>query len=46
MIGDTTSLLADGFAMASTDTGHEISEGFEFYRQPEAAIDYAYRAFT
>ena len=43
VIGDTTSLLADGFAMASTDTGHEISEGFEFYRQPEAAIDYAYR---
>ncbi len=43
VIGDTTSLLADGFAMASTDTGHEISEGFEFYRQPEASIDYAYR---
>ena len=43
VIGDTTSLLADGFAMASTDTGHELSEGFEFYRQPEALIDYAYR---
>ena len=43
VIGDTTSLLADGFAMASTDAGHEISEGFEFYRQPQAAIDYAYR---
>ena len=43
VIGDTTSLLADGFAMASTDTGHELSEGFEFYRQPEASLDYAYR---
>ena len=43
VIGDTTSLLADGFAMASTDTGHELSEGFEFYKQPEALLDYAYR---
>ena len=43
VIGDTTSLLADGFAMASTDTGHEISEGLDYYHQPEALIDYAYR---
>lgn len=43
VVGDTTSLLADGFAMASTDTGHEISEGLDYYRQPEALIDYAYR---
>ena len=31
-IGDTTSLLSDGYAMASTDTGHEITEGNAFYR--------------
>ena len=43
VIGDTTSLLARGFAMASTDTGHEASEGNAFYRQPEALLDYAYR---
>ncbi|MCY4013062.1 MAG: tannase/feruloyl esterase family alpha/beta hydrolase [Gammaproteobacteria bacterium] len=43
VIGDTTSLLSRGFAMASTDTGHEASEGNAFYRQPEALLDYAYR---
>lgn len=42
-IGDTTSLLGRGFAMASTDTGHEASEGMAFYNQPEALLDYAYR---
>ena len=42
-IGDTTSLLARGFAMASTDTGHEASEGNAFLAQPEALLDYAYR---
>ena len=42
-IGDTTSLLARGFAMASTDTGHEIEEGNAYLRQPEALLDYAYR---
>ena len=41
-IGDTTSLLHRGFAMASTDTGHE-GQSMEFMRQPEALIDYAYR---
>ena len=41
-IGDTTSLLERGFAMASTDTGHE-GQTMEFLMQPEAALDYAYR---
>ena len=41
-IGDTTSLLGRGFAMASTDTGHE-GQTMEFMSQPEATIDYAYR---
>ena len=43
VIGDTTSLLGRGFAMASTDTGHEATDGNAFYRQPEALLDYAYR---
>ncbi len=42
-IGDTTSLLSRGFAMASTDTGHEARHGNAFYEQPEALLDYAYR---
>jgi hypothetical protein len=42
MLGDTSSLLARGFAMATTDTGHEI-EDLNYLRQPEALIDYAYR---
>jgi feruloyl esterase len=42
-IGDVRSLLARGFAMASTDTGHEVAEGFDFMNQPEALLDYAYR---
>lgn len=41
-IGDTTSLLDRGFAMASTDTGHE-GQDMDFMLQPEALIDYAYR---
>ena len=43
VIGDVTSLLSRGFAQASTDTGHEITDGNAFLRQPEALIDYAYR---
>ena len=43
VIGDVTSLLSRGFAMASTDTGHEITEGDAYLRQPEALLDYAYR---
>ena len=42
-IGDITSGLPDGFAMASTDTGHEITEGTAFLKQPQALLDYAYR---
>ena len=42
-IGDTSSLLGRGFAMASTDTGHEASEGNAYLAQPEALLDYAYR---
>ena len=41
-IGDITSLLARGFAMASTDTGHESQE-MNFMAQPEALLDYGYR---
>ena len=41
-IGDITSLLSRGFAMASTDTGHE-GQGLEFATQPEPLLDYAYR---
>ena len=41
-IGDITSLLARGFAMASTDTGHE-GMSFDYAYQPEALLDYAYR---
>ncbi len=42
-IGDTQSLLGRGFAMASTDTGHEEGEGGDFSLQPEALLDFAYR---
>lgn len=41
-IGDITSLLSRGFAMASTDTGHE-GLGLDFGLQPEALLDYGYR---
>lgn len=40
-IGDTSSLLGRGFAMASTDTGHEEQD--EYLLQPEAVLDFAYR---
>lgn len=43
VIGDTASLLEQGFAMASTDTGHEARHGNAFFEQPEALLDYAYR---
>ena len=41
-IGDITSLLSRGFAMASTDTGHE-GQDLDFGLQPEALLDYGYR---
>ena len=43
VIGDVTSLLPQGFAMASTDTGHEAVDGNAYLTQPEALLDYAYR---
>lgn len=42
VLAETQSLLSRGFAMASTDTGHE-GQLSTFMRQPEALIDYAYR---
>lgn len=42
IFGDTRSLLSEGFAMATTDTGHD-GQGPAFMRQPEALLDYAYR---
>ena len=41
-LGDTTSLLDDGFAMATTDTGHEGAEP-DFLKNDKARIDYGYR---
>ena len=45
-IGDTTSLLDDGFAMASTDAGHEgnAPDANAFFRDRLAVINYGYRA--
>ncbi len=41
-IADTTVELHRGFAIASTDTGHEGSDP-DYAYQPEAALDYAFR---
>lgn len=41
-IADTTTELHRGFAVASTDTGHEGSDP-DYAFQPEAALDYAFR---
>ena len=41
-IADTTFGLGSGFAVASTDTGHQ-GVGLEYARHPEAALDYAFR---
>ena len=45
-LADTVSLLPSGFAMATTDTGHSNTENesLEWMKQPEALLDYAYRA--
>ena len=43
-IGDTSSLLDDGFAMATTDTGHESSDDPSFFRDDHAKLNYAFRA--
>jgi len=45
VLGDTSSLLSKGFAMATTDTGHEqdVTDFTAYMRHPEALIDWAYR---
>ncbi len=42
-IADTTTELARGYAMSSTDTGHEGSS-IDFVLQADAALDFAFRA--
>jgi len=44
VIGDVTSLLDDGFAMATTDTGHEPENDPSFYRDDHAKLNFAFRA--
>ena len=44
VIGDTSSLLDDGFAMATTDTGHEAANEPTFYRDDHAKLNFAFRA--
>lgn len=44
VLGDTTSLLADGFAMATTDTGHEGENDPAFVRDDKAFLNFAFRA--
>lgn len=44
VIGDTSSLLDDGFAMATTDTGHEPANDPAFYRDDHAKLNFAFRA--
>ena len=43
-IDDTTSLLDDGFAMATTDSGHEGEDDPTFYRDDSAKINYGFRS--
>ena len=44
VIGDTSSLLDDGFAMATTDTGHESDNDPTFYYDDLAKLNFAFRA--
>ena len=44
VIGDTTSLLDDGFAMATTDSGHEGANDPSFYRDDNAKINFGFRS--
>lgn len=44
VLGDTTSLLADGFAMATTDTGHEGANDSGFVQDDKAFLNFAFRA--
>lgn len=45
VLGDTSSLLPQDFAMATTDTGHvqDATDFTAYMRHPEALIDWAYR---
>lgn len=46
-IGDTTSLLGEGFAMASTDAGHDeavMADANTFFRDQLAVTNYGYRS--
>ena len=44
VIGDTSSLLDEGFAAATTDTGHESPNDPSFYRDDHAKLNFAFRA--
>lgn len=44
VIGDATSLLADGFAMATTDSGHEGPNDPSFYRDDTAKNNFGFRS--
>ena len=44
VIGDTTSLLDEGFAMSTTDSGHEGANDPSFYRDDQAKINFGFRA--
>ena len=44
VIGDASSLLDDGFAMATTDTGHDAANDAAFYRDDHAKLNFAFRA--
>ena len=43
-VGDHTGLLHQGFAMATTDTGHESDNDPSFYRDDHAKLNFAFRA--
>ena len=43
-IGDTTSLLDDGFAMSTTDSGHEGESDPTFHRDDFAQMNYGFRS--
>ena len=44
VVGDATSLLHEGFAMATTDTGHDSQNDPSFYRDDHAKLNFAFRA--
>ena len=44
VIGDTTSLLDEGFAMATTDAANPTPNDHTFYRDDERKLNFAFRA--